>query len=407
MFKYIVKRLLYVVFVFFIVSIIMFGVYKMIPGDPARMMLDSSISSVDPERYEAMYQAARERLGLDKPLPIQYVNWITNMLRGDFGYSSQYRVPVSQLIKEPMLNTIKLNIVSLILVFAITIPLGIASAVKKYSAFDNAVQVGTVVGYSLPSFVISLLMIFLFAVQLPIFPISGVNSPGFAGTGWERFLDTAYHMCLPVLVMTLSSLGGITRYVRSAMIDVLQMDYIRTARAKGLPQKVVIMCLPVLVMTLSSLGGITRYVRSAMIDVLQMDYIRTARAKGLPQKVVIYSHAFRNALIPVVTILTSWFVGIFGGSVVIESIFQWNGMGKVMIDGLRQLDFMVVLAMQMFYVVITLIGNLIMDLGYSLVDPHVSASTGHDVELTRRHHTVCPQRHDRRAPNGLHPHCPS
>lgn len=156
MFKYTVKRLLYVVFVFFIVSIIMFGVYKMIPGDPARMMLDSSISSVDPERYEAMYQAARERLGLDKPLPIQYVNWITNMLRGDFGYSSQYRVPVSQLIKEPMLNTIKLNIVSLILVFAITIPLGIASAVKKYSAFDNAVQVGTVVGYSLPSFVISL-----------------------------------------------------------------------------------------------------------------------------------------------------------------------------------------------------------------------------------------------------------
>lgn len=327
MFKYIAKRLLYVVFVFFIVSIIMFGVYKMIPGDPARMMLDSSISSVDPERYEAMYQAARERLGLDKPLPIQYVNWITNMLRGDFGYSSQYRVPVSQLIKEPMLNTLKLNIVSLILVFAITIPLGIASAVKKYSAFDNVVQVGTVVGYSLPSFVISLLMIFLFAVQLPIFPISGVNSPGFSGNGWERFLDTAYHMCLPVLVMTLSSLGGITRYVRSAMIDVLQMDY-----------------------------------------------IRTARAKGLPQKVVIYSHAFRNALIPVVTILTSWFVGIFGGSVVIESIFQWNGMGKVMIDGLRQLDFMVVLAMQMFYVVITLVGNLIMDLGYSLVDPRVKLS---------------------------------
>ena len=327
MLKYIIKRLLYVVFVFFIVSIIMFGVYKMIPGDPARMMLDSSMSSVDPERYEAMYQAARERLGLDKPLPIQYVNWITNMLRGDFGYSSQYRVPVSQLIKEPMLNTIKLNIVSLILVFAITIPLGIATAVKKYSAFDNTVQVGTVVGYSLPSFVISLLVIFLFAVRLPIFPISGVNSPGFTGTGLERFLDTAYHMCLPVLVMTLSSLGGITRYVRSAMIDVLQMDY-----------------------------------------------IRTARAKGLPQKVVIYSHAFRNALIPVVTILTSWFVGIFGGSVVIESIFQWNGMGKVMIDGLRQLDFMVVLAMQMFYVVITLIGNLIMDLGYSLVDPRVKLS---------------------------------
>ncbi|MEG2597328.1 MAG: ABC transporter permease, partial [Oscillospiraceae bacterium] len=189
MFQYILKRLLYVVFVFFIVSILMFGIYKMIPGDPARMMLDSSVSSTDPERYEMMYQAARERLGLDKPLPVQYISWIGNMLRGDFGYSSQYRVPVIQLIKAPMMNTIKLNVVSLILVFAITIPLGIATAVRKNSVFDSSVQVGTVVGYSLPAFVISLLCIFLFAVKFPIFPISGVNTAGFAGTGIAKILD--------------------------------------------------------------------------------------------------------------------------------------------------------------------------------------------------------------------------
>ena len=124
-------------------------------------------------------------------------------------------------------------------------------------------------------------------------------------------------------------------------------------------------------MTFASLGGITRYVRAAMIDVLRQDYIRTARAKGLREKVVIYSHAFRNALIPIVTVLTGWLVSVFGGSVVIETIFLWNGIGKVLYDALMQRDFMVVLAMQMFYVIITLAGNLLMDLAYMLVDPRV------------------------------------
>ncbi|MBC8542212.1 ABC transporter permease [Bianquea renquensis] len=324
MIRYIARRLLYVVFVFFIVSILMFGIYKMVPGDPARMMLDTSIANTDPEQYNKLYQEARERLGLDKPIVVQYVSWIGNMLRGDFGYSSQYRMPVIDMVKTPMKNTILLNLASLVLVFGITIPLGIVTAVKQYSVFDTVVQVGTVVGYSLPAFIISLVCIFFFAVKFPIFPISGVNTAGFTGTGWAKVLDTAKHMALPLLVMTLSSLGGITRYVRAAMIDVLRMEY-----------------------------------------------IRTARAKGLREKVVIYSHAFRNALIPVVTIVTGWFVGVFGGSVVIESIFMWNGIGNVLFTALKQQDFAVVLAMQMFYVVLTLAGNLIMDLGYCLVDPRV------------------------------------
>ena len=322
--KYILKRLLYLVFVFFIVSIIMFFIYKSVPGDPARMMIDSSKQSVDPERYEQMYQAAREQLGLDKPLPVQYVSWITNMLKGDLGFSTQYRQPVSQIVGVPMGNTIMLNLVSMVLVFLITIPLGIITAVKKNSPLDSAVQVGTVVGYSLPSFVIALLFIFLFANLMPIFPISGMNAPGMTGDGMDVFLDRMYHMALPCIVMTFASLGGITRYVRAAMIDVLRQDY-----------------------------------------------IRTARAKGLREKVVIYSHAFRNALIPIVTVLTGWLVSVFGGSVVIETIFLWNGIGTVLYDALMQRDFMVVLAMQMFYVIITLAGNLLMDLAYMLVDPRV------------------------------------
>ena len=135
------------------------------------------------------------------------------------------------------------------------------------------------------------------------------------------------------------------------------------------------MALPCIVMTFASLGSITRYVRAAMIDVLRQDYIRTARAKGLREKVVIYSHAFRNALIPIVTVLTGWVISVFAGSVVIETIFLWNGIGKVLYDALMQRDFMVVLAMQMFYVVLTLAGNLLMDLAYMLVDPRVKLNS--------------------------------
>ena len=189
MVKYILKRLLYLVFVFFIVSIIMFGIYKCVPGDPARMMIDSSKQTVDPERYEQMYQDARERLGLDKPVVVQYVSWLGNMLTGDFGFSSQYRRPVAEIVADPIGNTVMLNVASMILVFVITIPLGIITAVKKGSVLDNVVQVGTVIGYSLPSFVIALIFIFLFTKLLPIFPISGVNTAGICGRGVTIFMD--------------------------------------------------------------------------------------------------------------------------------------------------------------------------------------------------------------------------
>lgn len=324
MIKYIGKRLVYITFVFFVVSILLFTIYKLVPGDPVAMQLDGKAGSLTPAQYEQLYNQTKERLGLNKPIYIQYFVWISNMLQGDFGISSTQRVPVIRLVASPMKNTILLNVASLILVFGITIPLGIVTAVRKGSKFDTAVQVATIIGYSMPSFIIALIAIVILAVKFPIFPISGVNSAGLTGSSWILLKDKLYHMMLPLIVLTLSSLGGITRYVRAAMIEALRMDY-----------------------------------------------IRTARAKGLKEKVVIYSHAFRNALIPVVTIMTAWFVGIFGGSVVIESIFLWNGMGKILIDSLLQKDFPVVLAMQMFYVILTLAGNLLMDLVYGLVDPRV------------------------------------
>ena len=171
--KYLLKRFLYMVFVFFIVSILMFAITKLVPGDPALKMVNQQLASTDPARYQIALEEARESLGLDQPLPIQYVKWMGNILTGNFGFSIQYKKPVIEVVGTPMLNTVALNLCSLILVFAITIPLGILSAVKKRSAFDQAVQVGSIIGYSLPTFAIALVFIYLFSLKLQIFPISG------------------------------------------------------------------------------------------------------------------------------------------------------------------------------------------------------------------------------------------
>lgn len=322
--RYLLKRFVYIVFVFFIISILMFAIYKSMPGNPVDIMLGDSKTSMKPDAYQALYDKTVKDLGLDKPLPVQYVAWMGNMLTGEFGYSTQYKQEVINIISAPMRNTVLLNILTMIVVFIIAIPLGIVTAVRKNGAFDKTVQVVTIVGYSIPTFIVALLAIFLLAVKFPIFPISGVKSAGLNATGLEATLDMLWHMALPVLVMSVSGIGGITRYVRAAMIDVLRMDY-----------------------------------------------IKTARAKGLREKTVVYIHAFRNALIPVVTITTWWVVGLFGGSIVIESVFLWPGLGKMLIDGLLQRDFAVVLTMQMFYVVLSLTGNVIMDIAYTIVDPRV------------------------------------
>ena len=322
--RYLLKRFIYIIFVFFIISILMFFIYKSMPGDPVDAMLGSLRTSMRPDAYQELYDRTAERLGVNQPVPVQYFAWISNMLTGNFGYSTQYQREVIDVIGTPMLNTILLNLFTMVVVFLVSIFLGIATAVRKNGLFDKTVQVVTIIGYSIPSFIIALLAIFAFAVKIPIFPISGFRSPGSEATGMAAALDIAWHMALPVLVMSVSGIGGITRYVRASMIDALRMDY-----------------------------------------------IKTARAKGLREKTVIYVHAFRNALIPIVTITTWWIIGLFGGSVVIETVFLWNGLGKMLIDGLMNRDFSIVLTMQMFYVLLSLAGNVLMDIAYTIVDPRV------------------------------------
>lgn len=310
--------------VFFVVSIIMFTLFNNTPGDRALNQVQNLRGKVSDEQFQIRYQQAREKLGLDDPIPVRYVKWMGNLLKGDLGYSTFYKKDVAQVIGEPLKNTLIINLFATVVALAITIPLGIFCAVKKFSKFDNAVQVLTIVGYSVPIYIIGLVCIYFFSVQLEWFPISGMNSPNFQGTGIEAFLDRLYYLALPVIVMTVASLGGMTRYVRAAMIDALRMDY-----------------------------------------------IRTARAKGLKEKVVIYSHAWRNALLSVITLIISWFMNVFMGSIIVEQIFQLNGIGKMYYTGLMNQDFDVALAIQMLYCVITLLTNLITDLSYGIVDPRV------------------------------------
>ncbi|MBE7005059.1 MAG: ABC transporter permease [Ruminococcaceae bacterium] len=347
--KYVLKRIGYMILVLFILSILMFLIYNLLPSNRAytdartdmnamKQMLRDKTDEEKEQKFQELYLEYQRRYGTDtKNMAVRYLRWVglapkyyggyDGLLQGNFGYSQELKDDVINVVKEPMKNTIFINIFATVVALAITIPLGITCAVHKGSKGDQAVQVGTIIGYSLPSFIICIVFIWIFCSLLGWFPPSGMKTPGSNYTGWAWFKDRMYYLALPLITMTFCSLGGMTRYVRASMIDALSMD-----------------C------------------------------IRTARAKGVKEKVVIYSHAWRNALIPVVTLVVGWFIGIFGGSLMFENIFGYNGMGKLMIQSLRTADSDVIILLQLFYVAVSLLGNLIIDLVYGLVDPRVRVS---------------------------------
>lgn len=324
MIKYTFKRILYMLFVFSIMTVILFSLFNMIPGDPARAEVEMLKDQLKPDEYEAAYQRARERLGLNDSVPVRYGKYVKGLLTGNLGMSVVHKREVTKILKEPLKTTIFINIFAVIIGLSLTIPLGILTAVKKNSAIDKVVQVLTIIGHSIPVFIFALLFIYFFAVRLGKFPVSGMSTPNLSGTPWVLFKDKMHHLALPLMVMTIGSLAGITRYVRASMADALTMDY-----------------------------------------------IKTARAKGLKERVVIFSHAWRNALLPVVTLLIGWFMSIFYGSLVIERMFNLEGLGKLLITSLNNQDYNVVMAIQLLYIIIALTGNLITDLSYGIVDPRV------------------------------------
>ncbi|MBQ1889594.1 MAG: ABC transporter permease [Selenomonas sp.] len=328
--------------VLIILSVLMFLIYNLIPNNRAytdaradmvsmKNQLRGKTEAEKEAFFQERYHEYQIRYGTDtKNMAVRYLRWIgvmpnsrgqyNGLIQGNFGYSYELKDEVVNVVKEPMKNTIFINIFATILALGITIPLGIHIAVKKGSKFDQSVQVLTLIGYSLPAFIICIIFIWIFCSILGWFPPSGMKTPGsnFTPWSWVWFKDRMYYLALPLITMTFCSLGGMTRYVRASMIDALSLD-----------------C------------------------------IRTARAKGVKEKTVIYSHAWRNALIPIVTLVVGWFLGIFGGSLMFENMFGLNGMGKLMIQALRTADSDVIIA---------LLGNLIIDIVYGLVDPRVRVS---------------------------------
>ena len=345
MFKYILKRIFYIFVVFMILSFAIYMIYSLIPGDQAYATAQAEVKQSKGELdFDERYEYWKGYYGTNGNLLQRYGRWLgvypfevtsvgegtvkqyRGLFQGELGTSVQFGEPVIEFMKEPMKNTIFINIFATIFGLGITIPLGIFCARKKGSKRDTAVQVGTIIGYSVPTFIIAILFIWLFSIVLGIFPVSGqiTIDAGYVKGTWAYFWDEMYHLALPLIVMTFSSLGGMTRYVRASMVEALSMD-----------------C------------------------------VRTARAKGLKERVVVHKHAWRNALIPIVTLVIGWFLGIFAGSLMVENIFSLNGIGRIYYQALTNRDYPVILALQMFYVLIGLVGNLIIDISYGIVDPRI------------------------------------
>jgi len=268
------------------------------PGDPTALFTDPNIDPIELARI-------RTNWGLDKPIVVQYFYWLGNALRGNFGTSYMTGRPVISEILERLPATLLLMAATYILTLLITIPLGVISAVKKGTWFDNLVTIFSFAGMAIPAFWLGLMLMLVFSVKLHWFPAVGS------------------------------------------------------------------LVLPVITMTIGSLAGLSRYQRAAMLEILNQDYIRTARAKGLPERVVIFKHALRNALIPIVTILGLSLPGLFGGAFIIETIFAWPGMGRLGVMAIFQRNYSLIMGIVVFSALLIMLGNLLADIGYALVDPRI------------------------------------
>lgn len=323
MLKYIVKRIIALIPVLFIISIVIFGTVKAMPGDEVTAYFGPGARVTEERKAEV-----RKQLGLDKSVPEQYVRWVGRALTGDLGQSSTMRRPVGDIIGQYVWNTFYLNALSLIVALVFAIPIGIKQAVKKGTVFDNFWTVFSLLGISVPTFFFALLLIYYIALNIPGMPINGMQDPMLASFGYSSTMqmisDIAIHSILPVTVLAFSSFASFSRYVRNSMVEVINMDY-----------------------------------------------IRTARSKGLKEKTVIYRHAFKNAQIPLVTLLGMYIPSLFSGAVVLETVFTWPGIGNILINAITQRDTSLVSACLVFSAILMVLGNLLADVCYSLVDPRI------------------------------------
>lgn len=312
--SYIIRRILMAFPLILGITILAFGIMQVAPGGPTALMIDPQITQEDLEAYKEMY-------GLNDPIHIQYMKWLGNMVQGNFGYSLiRQGTEVSDLIIARLPNTLLLMVSSTILALVIAIPFGILSATKPYSIRDYSVTFVSFLGVATPNFWIGIVLIMFFSVQLGWFPTGGaatLNAP-------FSIIDRIHHLILPAFVLATAEMAALTRYMRSSMLDVMKQDY-----------------------------------------------IRTARSKGFTNSKVIYKHGLRNGLIPIITLLGLMLPSFIGGSVIVESIFSWPGIGLLFIDAAFQRDYPVIMAITVIAAVLVVLGNLIADILYAVFDPRI------------------------------------
>ena len=323
MLKYVGKRLIYMVGVFFVVSIILFILFNNVPGDRALNQVQNLRGKVSDETFQLRYQEARDKLGLDDPIPVRYVKWMGNLLRGDFGYSSFYKKDVIDVLGTPLLNTIQINIMATIIALAITIPLGIHCAVKKFSRFDNAIQVLTIVGYSMPQYIVALVFIFLFSVKLGWFPM-GMSVPKGVPADQVTILQRIHHLILPALTLSFLSFANVALHTREKLVDVLESDYVLFAKARG----------------------------ESKWSILKR-------------------HGLRNIMLPAITMQFGSFSELFGGSVLAETVFSYPGLGAAASAAGMGSDIPLLLGITLFSTLFVFVGNMLANIIYGIVDPQI------------------------------------
>ena len=313
--RYVLKRLGLMALLLFGVSILVFFLFALMPGD-----YFSSNRQLTPQRKAEL----RALNGLDQPVPVRYFIWLGNMLRGEFGYSLVYNRPVTELLGPLIGNSFVIAFAAFVLTWAIALVCGVLSATRQYSWFDRLVTAGLFASLSVPSFFIGLLAIKVFAVDLRWLPTGGMLDTASSSDGFAQLLEIARHMVLPVGILTF--LGA---------------------------------------------GALTRYFRSGMLEALHADFIRTARAKGLRERSVVFSHALRNALLPAITLLAFELPALFSGAIITEQIFNWPGVGRIQLESVQTRDYAVLMTVTMLLAFLTILGSFLADVLYAVADPRV------------------------------------
>ena len=318
---YTIRRLIVIVPTFFLITLVIFTIIHLAPGDPVSIMVGTLGAKIKPEEKEQMIQD----FGLNEPVHVQYVLWLGRLFRLDLGHSYAYHQPVVKLISERIPRTLELMLITEVVSLALAVVLGVVCAVKQYSLTDGVFKLGALVGYSAPSFWLGLLALTVFAGMLNWLPSFGVQTPGTTfPTIFDAWFDHLKHLILPLTIL----IFGWVAYL-------------------------------------------FRLVRSNMLEVLSQDYITTARAKGLKERIVIYKHALRNALLPVVT-YEGYSIGfILGGAAVIETVFSWPGLGKFWVDVAANRDYPTLMALSIIVALMIMLGNLCADIAYAIVDPRI------------------------------------